>query len=193
MPTARTIIEHGQRIEDMEQLEIAEVFCNTGGRVGICRLPGRFGRFSADLDKVIRWAPCTVVTMTTQKEMEEANAADLGNKLKTVGIGWIHLPVADYGGIGEDNAQRWSGVSLELHKILNDGGRVLVHCRGGHGRSGMVALRLLVEQGERPEDAVLRIREARPGAIETDEQMAWGKQIFDRQSLCPEIKDLSSQ
>lgn len=164
----------------MEQLEIAEVYCSTGGRIGICRLPGRFGRFSADLDEIRLWAPDFVVTMTTQMEMDQANAADLGKQLETLGIGWVHLPVADYGGIGEDNARRWSCVSLELQKILNDGGRVLVHCRGGHGRSGMMALRLLVEQGERPEDAVIRIREARPGAIETDEQMAWGKQIFDR-------------
>lgn len=180
MPTTRAIFAHGESREDMDQLGIAEVICSTGGRIGICRLPGRFGQFTADMDEIKNWAPHTVVTMTTQVEMDQTNAADLGKQLKTLGIGWVHLPVADYGGIGEDNAQKWSGVSVELHKILNDGGRVLVHCRGGHGRSGMVALRLLVEQGERPEDAVLRIREARPGAIETDEQLAWGKQIFYR-------------
>ena len=44
------------------------------------------------------------------------------------------------------------------------------HCKGGLGRAGMVAARLLVESGYTPEDAIERVRAARPGAIETQAQ-----------------------
>ena len=67
----------------------------------------------------------------------------------------------------------WPGLSAQLHEILDEGGAVLVHCHGGHGRAGMVALRLLVERGEAPEAALKRIRAVRPGAVQTDGQYRW--------------------
>jgi len=51
-----------------------------------------------------------------------------------------------------------------------DGQSIVVHCRGGLGRTGMVAARLLVELGEKPVTALQRVRAARPGAVETVEQ-----------------------
>ena len=56
---------------------------------------------------------------------------------------------------------------------LRGGGRVLVHCRGGCGRSGMVALRLMIEAGEAPDEALSRLRSVRPCAVETKAQMGW--------------------
>jgi len=41
------------------------------------------------------------------------------------------------------------------------------------GRSGMVAMRVLAEQGTPPEMALETVRKARPGAVETDAQAAW--------------------
>ena len=50
---------------------------------------------------------------------------------------------------------------------------MLIHCRGGLGRAGTIAARLLVELGMRPDEAVRRVRDARgPGAIETPAQEA---------------------
>ncbi len=48
---------------------------------------------------------------------------------------------------------------------------VLVHCRGGLGRSGMIVARLLAERGETA--PIDRVRRARPGAVETEDQAAW--------------------
>jgi ADP-ribosyl-[dinitrogen reductase] hydrolase len=61
-------------------------------------------------------------------------------------------------------------VALQLHRLVADGGRVLVHCRGGLGRAGTVAACLLVELGVAPQDAIRRVRAARPNAIETAAQ-----------------------
>ena len=56
---------------------------------------------------------------------------------------------------------------------LARGEGLLLHCRGGQGRSGMIALRLLVERGEAPDAGLTRLRQARPGAVETAAQLAW--------------------
>ncbi|RLG78892.1 MAG: hypothetical protein DRO13_06660 [Thermoprotei archaeon] len=62
---------------------------------------------------------------------------------------------------------------LELYRITMwidreaaAGGRVLVHCMGGIGRSGMVAAAYLVYLGRELYSAVKRIRSLRPGAVE---------------------------
>jgi ADP-ribosyl-[dinitrogen reductase] hydrolase len=57
-----------------------------------------------------------------------------------------------------------------LRSILRRGSDVLVHCRGGLGRAGTVAARLLIELGLEPVTAMARVREVRPGAIENDDQ-----------------------
>ena len=45
-----------------------------------------------------------------------------------------------------------------------------MHCRGGLGRTGIVAASLLIGFGIGPRDAIVAVRKARPGAIETLQQ-----------------------
>lgn len=47
---------------------------------------------------------------------------------------------------------------------------VVVHCRGGLGRTGIVAARLLVEFGEAPKSALFRCRRARASTVENRSQ-----------------------
>ena len=47
---------------------------------------------------------------------------------------------------------------------------VLVHCAEGKGRTGTVLAAYLVTKGLTAEDAISRVRELRPGSIETLEQ-----------------------
>ncbi|MDP7292161.1 MAG: hypothetical protein QF497_08015, partial [Verrucomicrobiota bacterium] len=51
-----------------------------------------------------------------------------------------------------------------------NGESIVLHCKGGLGRTGTIAARLLVELGMTPGNAILAVREARPGAIETSAQ-----------------------
>ncbi|SMY06745.1 hypothetical protein LOM8899_00875 [Flavimaricola marinus] len=57
--------------------------------------------------------------------------------------------------------------------LLGQGGKVLVHCFGGCGRSGMAVLRLMIEAGEDGATALTRLQELRPCAVETEAQRVW--------------------
>ena len=67
-----------------------------------------------------------------------------------------------------------------LHKIIewilekvSKNKRVLVHCMGGYGRSGVIAAAYLVAKyGYTWKKAVQRVRELRPGSIESSEQLS---------------------
>jgi protein-tyrosine phosphatase len=143
------------------------------GLLGISPLPGRSGAYDADLIAVLRWNPDLVISMTTRQEMAHRGAADLGADLINAGTDWAHLPVVNFGAPPSDVAEMWEKTSMRAHKVIAGKGRVLVHCQGGCGRSGMVALRLMAEAGQAPERALARLRQVRPCAVETDEQFRW--------------------
>lgn len=145
------------------------------GILALSALPGSGGDYAGDLDHIRDWKPALVISMTTAEEMAAAGAVDLGADLQAMGCRWVHLPVADFGAPPEAIIARWPPVSGSARQALNGGGRVLVHCRGGCGRSGMVALRLMIESGEPPEAALARLRGLRACAVETEGQMSWAR------------------
>jgi protein-tyrosine phosphatase len=59
--------------------------------------------------------------------------------------------------------------------LLDEDKRVLVHCRSGHNRSGMICARALIEQGKQPEDAIRNVREKRGDghALENEGFVEW--------------------
>lgn len=143
------------------------------GEVALSPLPGRYGDYGADLRRVIDWGPELVLSMTEMAEMSRAGAATLGGDLRKAGIGWIHLPIRDFGAPAGATLAAWPEASQRARAVLRQGGRVLIHCFGGCGRSGMAATRLLVETGEDPAAALARLRQVRPCAIETEDQQFW--------------------
>ena len=159
------------------ELEIGTIALQSGGRIGICALPGLNRDLQADLDTIFDWNPALVLSMTERHEMDACDSYGLGTALQDKGVDWIHLSVVDFGGLEGDNLKRWPSVSESIHRVLANGKGVMVHCRGGQGRSGMIALRILIEDGEAPDDALRRLRQVRPGAVETSQQMNWATHV----------------
>ena len=143
------------------------------GRLGIAPLPGRGGDYAGDLAGLLAWRPDVVVTMTESHEMDAKGASGLGPALGAAGVTWLHLPLVDFGAPDAAFDRAWPEASRRCLDVLEAGGRVLVHCHGGCGRSGMVCLRLMIEAGEAMPEALARLRAVRACAVETDGQMAW--------------------
>ncbi len=143
------------------------------GWLAICPMPGRWGDMHSDLAEVMAWAPDMVITLTGLAEMRALGADHLGTALERHGLAWRHLPIVDYGLPGAAEQALWPTISAEARAVLGRGGRVLVHCKGGCGRSGMIVLRLMVEAGEDADAALARLRAVRPCAVETEAQMDW--------------------
>ena len=152
------------------------------GWIGISPAPGRGGAYQADLTRILQWGADMVLTMTTSVELERLGAADFGADLDSAGVVWRHLPIPDFGAPPPEVEALWPEVSAEAHGILARGGRVLAHCYGGCGRSGMALMRLMVEAGEEAEPALARLRDVRPCAVEMPAQQAWAAiPMFARQ------------
>jgi len=153
-----------------------KVLAAGAGELGICPIPGRWGGYRADMLAIAGWGPGLVLSLTTGAELAQAGAAGLADDLRRFGCAWRHMPVADFAAPEKAILREWSTVSAGARAVLAARGRVLVHCRGGCGRSGMAALRLLVEMGEGAEPALARLRMVRPCAVETQAQFEWASQ-----------------
>jgi hypothetical protein len=144
-----------------------------GGRIGLCRLPGRDGMLASDVAAIAAWSPRLVLSLATRAEMGAYGAGGLGDLLASRRIGRLHFPIQDFGVPDAGAAERWPGLAARLHAALDGGDGVLLHCLGGRGRSGMAALRLMVERGAEPETALALLRSLVPGAVETPGQYDW--------------------
>lgn len=153
-------------------LTIAELALG-GGILALSPMPGRGGAYQADLRDLLCFGPALVLTMTTGEELASKEAETLPADLARNGVVWLHLPIVDFGAPDVATAALWPEASLRAREVLAKGGKVLVHCMGGCGRSGMVALRLMVEAGEEPSAALKRLRAVRPCAVEMPEQFEW--------------------
>ncbi len=147
----------------MSDFEIAALALGPGV-LGLAPCPAGARALAA----VARWRPALVISLT---EAHEADLRPLAVMLDEAGAGWLHLPVADYGVPADAGA--WRAALGRAGALLAGGGRVLVHCRGGCGRSGMLALALMVAAGEEGQAALSRLRAVRPCAVETAAQLAW--------------------
>ena len=98
----------------------------------------------------------------------------LGNRVTDRFMEWHHAPIDDVSIPDRAFELAWPALSQRLRTLVLSGNKVLVHCRGGLGRTGMICARLLVEMGiSTPDAAISMVRGVRPGAIETRAQEAW--------------------
>lgn len=165
-----------QKGSDVSQMVI-HALPVAGGILAICPLPGRGGSYAEDIEHLHEWRPSLVVSLATQPELVAEGAETLGQDMQDRGSRWVHLPIPDFGVPDAATARKWDDTSRIALAALRGGGRVLVHCMGGCGRSGMIALRLMIEAGEAPARALDRLRHVRPCAIETDAQMEWAIKV----------------
>ncbi len=82
-------------------------------------------------------------------------------------IEWLHIPIVDFQPPGAAFETAWKARLPHILKLLQDGGSIVTHCRGGRGRSGTVAARLLVDLGHAPDAAIRAVRDVNPLAMET--------------------------
>jgi ADP-ribosyl-[dinitrogen reductase] hydrolase len=144
-------------------------------------LPAPWRRdLSTDLDAIVAWNARVVVTLIEPHEFELLGIAALGDEVTARGIDWLHLPICDVSVPDAQFEKAWPRHSAELRARLRAGDNVLIHCRGGLGRAGMIAARLLVEEGVAPTAAMAMVRAVRPGAIETFAQEDWVRTGPDR-------------
>jgi ADP-ribosyl-[dinitrogen reductase] hydrolase len=134
------------------------------GRIGITFCPGKYDPhaqtgswdrdLALDLDAIKRWGAAAVVSLVTDQELKLLRVPHLGDEVRRRNMSWYHLPILDASTPDDQFETSWKSAGPELRSLLNNRENVLVHCRGGLGRAGTIAAKLLVEFGMEPNAAI---------------------------------------
>lgn len=171
-----------------DPLRIGTIDLAGGGKIGITFCPGKKQPFAdtgawnrnldTDLDAIKAWGATHLVTLIAPWEFVDLDVIALPKRAKAHGLIWHHAPILDghapdilpKGFTSEEWFDgKWPVILPQLHAALDRGESVVVHCKGGLGRAGIVAALLLAcrDPSLPCDEVVKRVRTARPNAIET--------------------------
>ncbi len=168
-----------EKTSQTHPLEIPAVSTPGGGRIGMTLCPGKHQShavtgpwnrdLAADMDVIKTFGADTLITLMETAELAEAavTADSLGRSAAERLINWLHMPIVDFGAPDAIFEAAWKEYGPLVRGRLKGGARIVVHCRGGRGRAGLMAAQLLVELGSEPDAAIGAVRAANPLAIET--------------------------
>ena len=157
------------------------------GRIGMTLCPGKSQMdgisgvwerdLKTDLDDIRKWGAKHVFSLITQDEESDLQVLDLAEKIQALGMTAYRSDTTDGGVPGNAHGRPWLFNAENLIRNLSQGENILVHCKGGLGRSGAFVAGLLVENGIDPDEAISQVRQVRKGAIETTQQEQWVRDL----------------
>jgi protein-tyrosine phosphatase len=126
-------------------------------------------------DEMARWRRAginKVLSLLTPEEEQDLDLKNEAREAKAHGMEFLSFPILDRQ-IPKPEA-KLAAVLEKIDADLSSGKSVVLHCRQGIGRTGLLAACLLVMKGLDPETAVRRLSAARGAPVpETREQRRW--------------------
>jgi len=170
------------RTSETDPLQIASIQPPAvRGRIGLTFCPGKKGDslfgiswnrcLETDITAISEWGASAVVSLIEDNEFPMLGVEQLPDTVRKYGMQWLHLPIRDVDVPGTGWLDNWNqAAGTQLRNRLLRGERILLHCRGGLGRTGLVAALILKDLGVDASTAIALVRQARPNAIETSDQ-----------------------
>jgi protein-tyrosine phosphatase len=155
------------------------------GAIGLTIAPGKHDGFTArdldaDLERLRDEYKCDVlVSLMEPEEYEWLGIAGLFERAAGLGIEVVRFPIEDASAPRPREMPDFVQLIAGIVAAARAGRTVVIHCRGGLGRTGTVAAACLVALGHAPWDSIERVRLARPGAVETVVQERWVEAFAD--------------
>ena len=127
--------------------------------------------FLSQLSTFVNLNCLTVVSLVEDSEFDQLCDKKLFvQEIYKQNLKWIHMPITDLKVPNHEFKRKWLTTKTLLKNDLKKGNNVVLHCKGGIGRSGTIAALILIEHGEKNVKAIQHVRKKRQGAIENELQ-----------------------
>lgn len=153
-----------------------------GGKLGVAARPRGGDWLEQEFTKWQDQNIDTVVSLLTPEEESELSLEEEAADARRHGMQFVSIPVEDRQVPKSEKAIE-SAVQ-KLDATLSGGRNVLIHCRQGIGRSGLLAACLLIHRGSTAEEAMEELSKVRKTQVpETAEQRQWISRYASKVSI----------
>ena len=106
-----------------------------------------------------------IVTMLPDTEIKALDVASLGQEAKNFGIQWFQLPIEDDCAPEVAFEAAFTQAKSSLLALIEKKAIIAIHCKGGSGRTGLMAAILLLESGMQWDDVKTLVQSIRPNTL----------------------------
>ncbi|WP_163937503.1 tyrosine-protein phosphatase [Paraferrimonas sp. SM1919] len=136
--------------------------------------PGTKGVDLVDsLSQLRKQGAIAVITGLTFDELKQLGVTDFGSQVEMQSMQWFHFPIDDDGIPDDEFELAFKQNRTQLLSVLNQDAKVVIHCAGGSGRTGLIAARLLLALGWQWPQIKQQVQALRPGAFTKENQLSY--------------------
>jgi protein-tyrosine phosphatase len=106
-----------------------------------------------------------VITLLPNTELADLFVSELGDEVRALGIDWFQLPIEDDAEPSSLFEESWSKYRSALLTLFAEKQTLAIHCKGGSGRTGLMAAILMLESGYNWEEIKPLVQSIRPKAL----------------------------
>lgn len=138
---------------------------------------------ATSLDQLKQAGAVAIVTLMQGEEMERHGVQALPELCQQKDLLWFHFPVADDSAPADAFAHAWQRDKQQVHALLDQGKTIALHCKGGSGRTGLVAAQILYERGVEQGQVFERVQALRPQALRHAVQADYIQRLFSSAAI----------
>jgi protein-tyrosine phosphatase len=106
-----------------------------------------------------------VITLMPTPELAQNKVGSIGAICNELGLQWFQLPIEDDCAPQQPFEQAFAAHKVAILALLHNGKTVAIHCKGGSGRTGLIAAILMTAQGYSKAEATAQVQQLRPKAL----------------------------
>ena len=152
---------------------------NSGAKFIFTPCPGTKNSDLVASIKTLKSAGATaIISLLPDSEIDALSVPNLGQEISDQGMTWYQLPVVDDCAPEQLFFDAFNHVKDDLLNRYKAGETLAIHCRGGSGRTGLMAAILLLESGESWGNIKPQIQALRPKALTLTPHINFLKQQY---------------
>jgi len=106
-----------------------------------------------------------VITLMPDDEMVRNQVSKLPQACEEAGLKWFQFAIEDDTAPESEFELAWQDGKIQVFDILDRNVAVAIHCKGGSGRTGLMAAIIMLELGVPYEEVVAQVKALRPRSL----------------------------